>query len=132
MTYGGSRRPDLATRLGGGERGLQRRLEPPRIVMGLLRAAHEPLDPETSGGLTLDRADEWFNTPSCGVFAPDLDGQVVALSSRGFSATLEPAARVVATWVLRYGREFATANLRKDARVTGTAGAVWAWPLQCR
>jgi diguanylate cyclase (GGDEF)-like protein len=132
MTYGGSRRPDLAARLGGSERALKRRLERPEIVLALLRAAHETLDPETIGGLTLDRADEWFNTPSCGVFAPDLDGQIVALTSRGLSATLEPAARVVATWVLRHGREFSTANLRKDARVAGSAGAVWAWPLQCR
>jgi hypothetical protein len=34
--------------------------------------------------------------------------------------------------VLRHGREFSAANLRKDARVTGSAGAVWASPLQCR
>lgn len=132
MTYGGSRRPDLAARLGGSERGLKRRLERPEIMLALLRAAHETLDPVVIGGLTVDRADEWFNAPSCGVFATDLDGQMTTLSSRGLSATLEPAARVVADWVLRNGREFATANLRKDVRVAGSAGAVWAWPLQCR
>jgi diguanylate cyclase (GGDEF)-like protein len=132
MTYGGSRRPDLAARLAKSERALKRRLERPEIVLALVRAAHETLDPEAIGGLTLDRADEWFNTPSCGVFAPGLDGQLVALSAKGLSATVQPAALLVATWVLRHGREFATTNLRKDARVTGAAGAVWAWPLQCR
>jgi diguanylate cyclase (GGDEF)-like protein len=132
MTYGGSRRPDLAARLGGSKRALKRRLERPEIVLALLRAAHESLDPEVIGGQVVDRADEWFNAPSCGVFATDVEGQVAALSSKGLSATLDSAARVVATWVLRNGREFSTANLRKDERVAGSAGAVWAWPLQCR
>jgi diguanylate cyclase (GGDEF)-like protein len=132
MTYGGSRRPDLAARLRGSERTLSRRLARPELLLALWRSAHESLDPEVIGGLTVDRADEWFNAPSCGVFAADLDGHIGALSSKGLSAAMEPAARVVATWVLRHGREFATVNLRKDSRVTASAGAVWAWPLQCR
>src|SRR5262245_25997237 len=132
MTYGGSRRRDLAARLRGSERALGRRLARPEIVLALWRAAHESLDPEVIGGLTVDRADEWFDAPSCAVFAPDLNGQIGALSSKGLSAAMEPAARVIATWVLRHGREFATVNLRKDSRATASAGAVWAWPLQCR
>ena len=83
MTYGGSRRPDLAARLRRGQRVLKSRLERPESVLALLRAAHDSLDPESIGGLVVTRADEWFKAPACGVFAADLDGQVVGLASKG-------------------------------------------------
>jgi diguanylate cyclase (GGDEF)-like protein len=132
MTYGGSRRPDLAARLRGCERALTRRLARPDTLLALLRAAHETLDPQVIGGLTVERADEWFNAPSCGVFAPDSNGEVVVLASTGLSVALAAPATSVAKWVLLNGREFSTANLRQDARLTASAGAVWAQPLQSR
>ena len=92
MTYGGSRRPDLAARLRRGQRVLKSRLERPESVLALLRAAHDSLDPESIGRLVVDRADEWFKASACGVFAADLDGQVVGLSSKGMGASLTPAA----------------------------------------
>ena len=124
MTYGGSRRPDLAARLRRGQRSLQGRLERPEAVLALLRAAHDSLDPESIGKLVVNRADEWFKAPSCGVFAPDLDGQVVGLSTRGIRESLTPAAIGVARWVIDKGREFLTADLKKDSRANGAAGAV--------
>jgi len=132
MTYGGSRRPDLAARLRRGQRALKSRLERTESVLALLRAAHDSLDPESIGRLVVAQADEWFKAPACGVFAADLDGQVVGLSSRGFGPALTPAAIGVARWVLAHGRELASADLRKDARAAGPAGAVLAWPLRCR
>jgi diguanylate cyclase (GGDEF)-like protein len=132
MTYGGSRRPDLATRLRRSQRVLKSRLERPESVLALLRAAHDSLDPESIGKLVVARADEWFKSPGCGVFAPDLDGQVIGLSSKGIRESLAPAAITVARWVIDKGREFTTADLKKDARAVGAAGAVLAWPLRCR
>ena len=132
MTYGGSRRPDLAARLRRGQRVLKSRLERPESVLALLRAAHESLDPESIGKLVVGRAEEWFKAPACGVFAADLDGQVVSLASKGVGETLSTAALGVARWVIGHGREFASADLKKDARATGHAGAVLAWPLRCR
>ena len=132
MTYGGSRRPDLAARLRRGQRMLKSRLERPEPVLALLRAAHDSLDPESIGKLVVNRAEEWFKAPACGVFAADLDGQVVGLASKGVGETLAPAAIGVARWVIGHGREFASADLRKDSRATGAAGAVLAWPLRCR
>jgi diguanylate cyclase (GGDEF)-like protein len=132
MTYGGSRRPDLAARLRRGQRTLQGRLERPEHVLALIRAAHDSLDPESIGKLVVNRAEEWFKAPACGVFAPDLDGQVIGLSSRGIRETLTPAAIGVARWVIDKGREFTTADLKKDSRAPGAAGAVLAWPLRCR
>jgi diguanylate cyclase (GGDEF)-like protein len=132
MTYGGPRRPDLAARLRRSQRSLKGRLERPETVLALLRAAHDTLDPETIGGLVVDYADEWFKASACGVFATDLDGQVVVLSSRGMGTALTPAAIGVARWVIGHGRELLTADLRKDPRATGAAGAVVGWPLRCR
>jgi diguanylate cyclase (GGDEF)-like protein len=132
MTYGGSRRPDLAVRLRRGQRALKSRLERTESVLALLRAAHDSLDPESIGRLVVASAGEWFKAPACGVFAPDLDGQIVGLSSKGMGPALTPAAIGVARWVLAHGRELASADLRKDPRAAGGAGAVLAWPLRCR
>lgn len=132
MTYGGSRRPDLAARLRRSQRSLRARLERPDAVLAVLRAAHDSLDPESIGKLVVNRAEEWFRAPACGVFAADLDGQLVALSSKGMGESLSPAALEVARWVLGHSREFASADLREDARATGPAGAVLAFPLRCR
>jgi diguanylate cyclase (GGDEF)-like protein len=132
MTYGGSRRPDLAARLRRGQRVLKSRLERPESVLALLRAAHDSLDPESIGKLVVARAEEWFKSPASGVFAADLDGRVTGLASKGMGESLSPAALGVARWVLGHGREFASADLRKDPRAIGAAGAVLGWPLRCR
>jgi diguanylate cyclase (GGDEF)-like protein len=132
MTYGGSRRPDLAARLRRGQRTLKSRLERPESVLALLRAAHDLLEPESIGKLVVVRAEEWFKAPACGVFAPDLDGQVIGLSSKGIRESQSPAAVGVARWVIDKGREFLTADLKRDLRAPGPAGAVLAWPLRCR
>jgi diguanylate cyclase (GGDEF)-like protein len=132
MTYGGSRRPDLAARLRRGQRALKSRLERPEAVLAFLRAAHESLDPESIGKLVVNRAEEWFKAPACGVFAADLDGQVISVASKGVGESLAPAALGVARWVIGHGRDFASADLKKDTRAAGAAGAVLGWPLRCR
>jgi diguanylate cyclase (GGDEF)-like protein len=132
MTYGGSRRPDLAARLRRGQRVLKSRLERPESVLALFRAAHDSLDPESIGKLVVTHAEEWFKASSCGVFAADLDGQVMGLASKGIGESLAPATVGVARWVLGNGRDFASADLKKDSRAIGAAGAVFAWPLRCR
>ena len=132
MTYGGSRRPDLAARLRRGQRVLKSRLERPENVLALLRASHDSLDPESIGKLVVNRAEEWFKAPACGIFAADLDGQVVGLSSKGMGPALAPVAAGVDRWVISHGRELAAADLRKDTRAAGHAGAVIGWPLRCR
>src|SRR5918995_2490810 len=129
MTYGGSRRPDLAARLRRGQRVLKSRLERPENVLAFLRAAHDTLDPESIGKLVVTRAEEWFKAPACGIFAADLDGQVVGLSSKGMGPGLAPVATGVARWVISHGRDLATADLRKDTRAVGHAGAAIGWPL---
>jgi diguanylate cyclase (GGDEF)-like protein len=132
MTYGGSRRPDLAARLRRRQHVLKNRLERPEAVLALLRAAHDSLDPESIGKLVVNHAAEWFTTPSSVMVTCDVDGQAVALASKGVGEALLLAALGVALWVFGHGRDFASADLRKDPRAAGPAGAVLAWPLRCR
>jgi diguanylate cyclase (GGDEF)-like protein len=125
-------RPDLATRLRHRQRALKSRLGKSDTHLALIRAAHETLDPEKIGELVLAHALEWLGASSCGVVAVGADGQMVPLAGRGLGGGLAAAATDVARWVLRHGREFASANLRRDTRVQGPCGAVVAFPLRCR
>jgi diguanylate cyclase (GGDEF)-like protein len=125
-------RPDLATRLRQSQRALKGRLGKAETTLTLMRAAHDSLDPGEIGELVLERAGGWFRATACAVLTVDLDGQVVPLAGRGLTPTLTSAAVGVGRWVMGHGREFATADLRRDTRVTGNCGAVLAVPLRCR
>ena len=125
-------RPDLATRLRHRQRALKSRLGKPDTHLALIRAAHETLDPEKIGDLVVGHALEWLTATSCAVMAAGADGQVLPVAGRGLGGGLSSVATDVAWWVLRHGREFATANLRRDTRVQGACGAVVAFPLRCR
>jgi diguanylate cyclase (GGDEF)-like protein len=125
-------RPDLATRLRQSQRALKSRLGKPDTHLAVIRAAHETLDPEKIGDLLVDRAMEWLQATACAVVGLGVDGAILPLAGRGLSGGLSVAATDVARWVLRSGREFASADLRHDPRVTGACGAVVAVPLRCR
>jgi len=125
-------RPDLATRLRQSQRALKGRLAKAETILALMRAAHDSLDPDKIGELVVDRAADWFRATSCSVLTAGPSGQIVALAARGMSGGLTGAAIDVGRWVISHGREFATADLRRDTRVTGGCGAVVAWPLRCR
>jgi diguanylate cyclase (GGDEF)-like protein len=125
-------RPDFAIRLRQSQRALKGRLGKPETVLRLMRAAHDALDPVRVGEVVVAHATEWLKTGCCAVLAPDLDGQVVALASRGLTPPLTSAAVAVARWVLASGREFSALDLRRDTRVTADCGAVVAVPLRCR
>jgi len=131
MTYGGSRRPDLAARLRRGQRVLKGRLQRPESVLAVLRAALDSVDPENIGKVIVARAEEWFKAP-CGVYAPDVDGHIVPLASKGVRESLAPGAVAIAGWVIGHGREFSSADVKKDGRVSGAVGAALGWPLRCR
>jgi diguanylate cyclase (GGDEF)-like protein len=125
-------RPDLATRLRQSQRALKSRLGKPDTQLALTRAAHETLDPEKIGDLVLSNALQWLDATSCAVLALSHDGQALLISGRGLGGGLSAVAVDVANWVFRTGREFATADLRRDTRVAGACGAVVAFPLRCR
>ena len=125
-------RPDLATRLRQSQRALKSRLGKADTQLALIRAAHETLDPEKIGDLVLGQALEWLDATSCAVLAAGPDGHVVPVAGRGLGGGLSTIAHDIAHWVLRHGREFATADLRRDTRIEGACGAVVAFPLRSR
>jgi diguanylate cyclase (GGDEF)-like protein len=125
-------RPDLATRLRQSQRALKSRLGKSDTQLALTRAANATLDPEKIGDLVLTHAADWLDAASCAVLALGHDGQVVLIAGRGLGAGLSATAVDVAGWVFRTGREFASADLRRDTRVSGTCGAVVSFPLRAR
>ncbi len=125
-------RPDLAARLRQSTRVLESRLGKPETHLLLMRAAHDTLDPGKIGELMVDHALAWLKGSHGVVAAADHDGVIGPLAGRGLSRGLSKAALDVARWVVANGCPFATANLRKDSRVSGACGAVVALPLQCR
>lgn len=125
-------RPDLATRLRQSQRALKSRLGKSDTQLALTRAANETLDPEKIGDLVLAHAVQWLDASSCAVLALGHDGETLLISGRGLGGGLSAAAVDVASWIFRNGREFATADLRRDTRVSGVCGAVVAFPLRCR
>jgi diguanylate cyclase (GGDEF)-like protein len=97
-----------------------------------MREAHASLDPGEIGELVVDRALEWLKAAHCAVIVADHDGHIVPLAGRGLSDGLSVAAQDVAQWVITHGRDFTTADLERDVRVTGASGAVVALPLRAR
>jgi diguanylate cyclase (GGDEF)-like protein len=110
------------------QRALKNRLKPD-AQLALIRAAHRTLDPEKIGDLLVEHAARWFDVKSVAVAAVTTDGVQQQVAGRGLGSRLASAAEAVASWVLRSGRIFAAADLRKDTRVTGPAGGVLAVPL---
>jgi diguanylate cyclase (GGDEF)-like protein len=132
MSPAAGARTDLATRLRLAQRSLKTRLSRPEVQLSLMRAAHDTLDPEEIGDLVVTQAAGWLKALSCAMYAVDLEGQIGQIASRGMNASLAVPSAAVARWVLSHGREFASADLRHDLRVRGTAGAVLGVPLRCR
>ncbi len=125
-------RPDLATRLRSSKRALESRLGKPDTHLSLMRAAHATLDPERIGELLVTQAIAWFKVAHVMVIAADHEGEVVPIAGRGMTGKLPAAAMAAARWVLGNGREFATADLKADPRVSGPGGATLALPLRAR
>lgn len=93
---------------------------------------HSTLDPAKIGDVLVDRATLWLKAGPCAVLAPDPEGQIAPLAGRGLTATLQDSALAVGRWVCAHGREFASADLRRDERVRSSGGAVLALPLRAR
>ena len=125
-------RPDLATRLRQSQRALKSRLGKSDMQLALTRAANETLDPEKIGDLVLGHALQWLDATSCAVLVLGHDGETQLIAGRGLGGNLSSAAADVAAWVFRSGREFASADLRRDTRVTAACGGVIAVPLRGR
>ena len=122
--------PDLATRLRVFQRTLRSRVQRHDALLEMVRLVNTTLDPERLAELIVDRATTWVPAPSWAIVSADLSGQLSILGDRGLTAEMRPDVHAVANWVMKHGEEFATADLRTDARVTdAVVGTVLAFPL---
>jgi diguanylate cyclase (GGDEF)-like protein len=128
-----SRKADLAARLKQRLRSLRSRMERRDTLIETIRGANATTDPAKVSSWMVGEASEWIPASCWAVIGPDLEGQPAVLADQGLTPVLGPSLWGAATWVLKNGREFFSADMSKDARVTGqVAGSAIAFPLVCR
>jgi diguanylate cyclase (GGDEF)-like protein len=80
----------------------------------------------------LDHAARWIPAPAWALVWSDLSGQLTVFE-RALADDMKAAVQSVARWVLPRGVDFASADLRRDARVSDPAvGSLLAFPLTSR
>jgi diguanylate cyclase (GGDEF)-like protein len=124
---------DLATRLRVFQRALRSRIERREALIDIVRAVNTTLEPPKIADLIVERAATWIPAPCWAVVYADLSGELTVPADRGLTPDMGPAVYAIATWVMRRGQEFVSADLRADPRVThDNVGSVVAFPLSCR
>ena len=124
---------DLATKLRVFQRALRGRIERRDALLDIVRAVNTSLEPPKVAETLVERASTWVPAPCWAVVSADLSAQLSVLADRGLTPDMGPAVYAIATWVMKHGQEFVTADLRQDARVQDPfVGAVMAFPLSCR
>jgi diguanylate cyclase (GGDEF)-like protein len=124
---------DLSTRLRVFQRTLRSRVEHRGALLEIIRAVSGTLDPAGLAETIVERAAAWIPAPCWAIVSSDLSGQLSVLADRELTPELRRATSAVAAWVMQHGDEFATADLRRDNRISDqTAGAVLAFPLTSR
>jgi diguanylate cyclase (GGDEF)-like protein len=124
---------DLASRLRVFQSRLKRPAERHAALLDVVRAVNTTLEPVEIAELLVERAAVWVPAPSWAVVSSDLSGRLSVLAGRGLTPEMGPALHSVANWVMYRGEEFASEDLRGDARIRSeSVGAVLAFPLSCR
>ena len=124
---------DLAARLRVFQRQLRRRVERREALLDIVQALGMTLEPVEIAELLVERAAAWIPAPNWAVVSSDLSARLQVLASRGLTPEMGPALHSVANWVMYRGEDFASENLRGDARIRSeSVGAVLAFPLSCR
>jgi diguanylate cyclase (GGDEF)-like protein len=124
---------DLAGRLRVFQSRLRLPVERHAALIDVVRAVNTTLEPVEVAELIVERAAVWVPAPSWAVVSSDLSGRLTVLASRGLTPEMGPTLHSVANWVMYRGEEFASEDLRGDARIRSeSVGAVLAFPLSCR
>jgi diguanylate cyclase (GGDEF)-like protein len=124
---------DLATKLRVFQRALRSRVERRDALVDIVRSVNGTLDPVKIADTIVDRASSWIPAPCWAVVSADQSGELTVLADRGLLPEMGHSVHAIAKWVMKNGQEFATADLRQDARVQNPQiGAVLAFPLSCR
>jgi diguanylate cyclase (GGDEF)-like protein len=129
----GLRRPDLAARVRGRARTLRAHLDSREALADAIRQANASLDPNKVAAWLVGEAAGWLTATGWGVVVHNANAPFEVLAEDGLTPMLHQGLRAIATWVVRNGVEFASADLAADPRVeTGTSGSGLAFPLICR
>src|SRR5438067_9431667 len=124
---------DLATKLRVFQRALRSRVERREAVVDIVRAVNATLEPAKIADNVIDRAATWIPAPCWAIVSADQSGELSVLADRGLLPEMGPAVQAIAKWVMKNGQEFATADLREDARLQNPLmGTVLAFPLSSR
>jgi diguanylate cyclase (GGDEF)-like protein len=124
---------DLAGRLRAFQRVLRSRVDRRDALGELVRAVNATLEPSEIADIIVEHASAWIPARDWALLSSDLSGRLSVLSGRGVTPENEEAVRVVANWVMHYGEEFASEDVRVDARARGeSVGAALAFPLAGR
>jgi diguanylate cyclase (GGDEF)-like protein len=128
-----TRRADLAARLKQKLRTLRARIERRDTLIETVRGANATLEPPKVAAWIVEQAGEWIPAPCWALVAHDLEGKPAILAGEGMNPEVAPSLWGSATWVMKHGRELFSADLEKDARVSGqVGGSVIAFPLVSR
>jgi len=124
---------DLGARLRVFQPQLRRRVERREALLDIVRAISSTLEPVEIAEFLVERAVAWIPAPNWAVVSSDLSARLQVLASRGLTPEMGPALHSVANWVMYRGEDFASENLRGDARIRSeSVGAVLAFPLISR
>jgi len=124
---------DLAERLRLAQASLRLTLRRRDALEGVVRQAYADTDPARIARMLVESAATWIPADVWAVLVSDGTGQLALLHARGNREADDIGLFGVAAWVAREGREFLSASLRNDARVSLATGAsVIAWPLAGR
>jgi diguanylate cyclase (GGDEF)-like protein len=117
-------------------------------LLDIVRAVNTTLEPPKVAEVIVDRAAVWMAAArwSCwALVSADLSGELSVLARRGLQGLqglqgieglegdMDAAVRAVASWVMRRGEEFASADLAADSRVQAALKvSLMAFPLNSR
>jgi diguanylate cyclase (GGDEF)-like protein len=128
------RAADLAARLSARQAALRALPRRRGVLADLLTALHADIAPARIGDALLERAATWIPAPRLAVVAVDGAGQLTLVAARDLPADAARSAMAVASWVVRRGEDFLSANLRRDGRIAAAEheATVAALVLPCR
>jgi diguanylate cyclase (GGDEF)-like protein len=126
-------RADLAARLKQKLRTLRARIERRDTLIDTFRGANATLDPQKVATWIVAQASDWIPAPCWALVANDMEGQPSVLAQDGLNPSIAASLWGAAAWVMKHDREFFSADMAKDARVSGDVlGSVVAFPLVSR
>jgi len=129
----GGTQGDLASRLRRGEHLLLERFDRRDTLVELMRAVNSSVEPRKVADALLGQIQNWLPATCWAVAVNDSPQRLTVLAERGPGQGFAEMLLTVARWVTEHNKEFMTASLDADRRVSANAAvSIMAFPLRCR